>query len=364
MNPLMKFLTFHVRWDGRPNAHFNVTTRWATHWHMSKWTYNPTEHAGDQPTDTQHLTIICVQIASENVDAYLEKLKKIMSPVFAKPACDQLQWGEFNELLYGHKHIIANTWSVSHTFVRPGISPSFYGHVDEKMVSAKLSNWNMCNYGILADEMTALKVHMSAHHVRVTLLTQFGLTCYMSSNMFRPCVQQEPHKFTVLLAGSPTRSFGVRCEEAQLLHELLMRYGLTCSMVWDCTTSLSPNCPCTALCEQSMSTVFADVLSCNENLKEAKMTQFYCNMKHIKVQIEGGALRYKPEGMKSMGATLYYSDDMSTLRKVVEEDGRFKSSARCVDSKGWVVDDKCVSEFNQGQELTIMGKTTIYKFPL
>lgn len=150
-----------------------------------------------------------------------------------------------------------------------------------------------------------------------------------------------------------------RCQEPQTIHDLLKKYGVTCSAVWNPTTSLSARSPCAALLDHNMPIVHADVLGHNHVVEADKMTQFYHNMKHIRVKTRHRVLRRKnPYSIGTRGITLYYSDTMSTLRKVIAEDGRFISSAKCVDSKGRSVDDERVSElkikFNKG--LTILGK--------
>ena len=140
----------------------------------------------------------------------------------------------------------------------------------------------------------------------------------------------------------------------------MKKYGVTCSEVWNRTTSLSAKSPCTALRDHKMSIVHADVLGHNDGVEAAKMSQFYHGMKHIKMKTKHHVLRRKtPYSVRPTRVTLYYSDNTHTLREVIAEDGRFNSSATCVDSEGRPVDDEHVSQVMQDQGLTIVGKATI-----
>ena len=106
---------------------------------------------------------------------------------------------------------------------------------------------------------------------------------------------QEPHSVTLLVPGTATRMIHVRCTEPQRIYELFKKYGLTCSNVWDSRTSLSATAPCTALCDHNMTTVNVNRIAENDALgQEPEVSNFYHNMKCIRIQAKRDALKHRP----------------------------------------------------------------------
>lgn len=116
--------------------------------------------------------------------------------------------------------------------------------------------------------------------------------------------------------------------------------------------------------------------------EEPEVSNFYHNMKHIRIQTERHVLRHKPYTMPrrvveipmtapSWGRTisteteldcipvaLYYSNQMSKLSNVIKADGRFIPSAQYVDPEG-ESGEKYIVEVEPDNNLIIMGKNII-----
>ncbi|XP_041730205.2 uncharacterized protein LOC121561832 [Coregonus clupeaformis] len=144
----------------------------------------------------------------------------------------------------------------------------------------------------------------------------------------------------------------VRCEEPQRIYDLLKRYGLKCSNVWDSTISLSARSPCTALCDHNMNIVHVNRIPYTDTFGEQQpdVSTFYHNMKHVRMKTERNVLRHKPYTLSRPAPTaipplqlststvttevecipvaLYYNNDLAKLRDVIKADGRF---VQCVD---------------------------------
>lgn len=187
---------------------------------------------------------------------------------------------------------------------------------------------------------------------------------------------------TVLVPSSATKMITVRCQEPQRIYDLMKKYGLSCSNVWDSTIALSARSPCTALCDHNMMIVNVNRIPGNDSFgEEPDMSSFYHDMKHIRIQTKRKVLRHKPYTMprrpvaiprlpsttldenismetevERIPVALYYDDKMSKLSDVIKADGRFVPSVQYVDLDGGDV-DLYVVEVEPDKTLSIMGKT-------
>lgn len=125
----------------------------------------------------------------------------------------------------------------------------------------------------------------------------------------------------------------VSCTEPQTVGELLQKYNIRCTMVWNSRLSLSATAPCSALMEHDMCLIRANcVLKEREAFRQNP--SLHKNMKSCKIVTKFSAMRYRPYNIQPPSAiecaendecvsVLYYTDSRTTLRSVLENDGRF-----------------------------------------
>ena len=208
------------------------------------------------------------------------------------------------------------------------------------------------------------------------------------------CHPQVPHSVTVIVPGSETKMITVQCAEPQRIYDLLKKYGLTSSNVWNSTIALSARSPCKALCDHDMTIVNVNRIPHNDTFGgRPKVSNFYHNMRHVRVQTDRLVFRHKPYTMplrrpvdipppppppealldlprssaqqkieteiECIPVALYYDDNTSKLSDVIEADGRFVPSAQCVDPAGG--GDKYIVEVDPADNLIIKGETCCRK---
>ncbi|XP_034147174.1 uncharacterized protein LOC117594193 [Esox lucius] len=341
----MDTITIAVRWCCVPQAHINFVTDGITKWYMSRWIYKHSK--------TKNLTIICVQVEFKRVSAYIQQLLSVMKALWVEPGRGSMDWEALDTLLDDTPlvPVSTNKYSVTHTTMRPG--DSFYYHVCNTVELVKGRAWILRRELTIADKMTILKLH-SKH---------------------------EPHSVTLLVPGTATRMIHVRCTEPQRIYELFKKYGLTCSNVWDSRTSLSATAPCTALCDHNMTTVNVNRIAENDALgQEPEVSNFYHNMKCIRIQAKRDALKHRPysthhrsvvdaaqlpsasvDGTCSnetqpdcISVALYYYDRMAKLGDVIKSDGRFVPSVQYSNPEEWS-GDRYVLELEPDNNVIITG---------
>ncbi|XP_036829785.1 uncharacterized protein LOC118952224 isoform X2 [Oncorhynchus mykiss] len=336
----MLYLTIVIRWCCTPLDHINFITDNITKWYMNRWTYN----------DTRHLTVICIEIEPKGTTNYITQLVRLMQNLWVEPNVNVMECGNVDTLL-GNKNalgVVSNTYSVTHTDSRPGLS--FYKHLSNTVALVKGYDWTIRKGSTVADKLTNMKLHC----------------------------QHEPHCVTVVLTGSSTKMITVQCQQPQRIYDLMKTYGIRCSNVWDSNIALSAMAPCTALIDHNMMLIYADMVPHTDNIcQDTNVDTFYHNMKYITIKTKGRVLRHRPYTMplrksvhlppqptsrtntisgdslsESIPLALYYSDQWARLNTVMESDGRFVSNVQCV-SPHYVSKDTCMVEIESDQNVVL-----------
>ncbi|KAI4792867.1 hypothetical protein KUCAC02_033062 [Chaenocephalus aceratus] len=200
-----------------------------------------------------------------------------------------------------------NLYSVTHTDIQPRLS--FLDHLTEIGKALSLLGWEQREPFAVSDPSTSFK--MQCNH--------------------------EPHSVLVLLPGSRNLMITVRCSEPQRIHELMKKYGLTCSGVFD-------------------STIPSDDPFCDE----PGLSNFY-NTRHVQIRARRSTLRHKPYPSQhltgdledfSIRIALYYNAHSNDLIRVIKEDGRFLEDVQCAapGTAQWMY---CTQHLRPGSVLTL-----------
>ncbi|KAI4797374.1 hypothetical protein KUCAC02_025103 [Chaenocephalus aceratus] len=201
-----------------------------------------------------------------------------------------------------------NLYSVTHTDIQPRLS--FLDHLTEIGKALSLLGWEQREPFAVSDPSTSFK--MQCNH--------------------------EPHSVLVLLPGSRNLMITVRCSEPQRIHELMKKYGLTCSGVFDSTVCVSARSPCIALRDYNMTVVNVTIIPSDDPFcDEPGLSNFY-NTRHVQIRARRSTLRHKPYPSQhltgdledfSIRIALYYNAHSNDLIRVIKEDGRFLEDVQC-----------------------------------
>ncbi|KAL3987811.1 cytoskeleton-associated protein 5 [Sarotherodon galilaeus] len=342
----MEYITLAIRWCCKPEAHINVCSpedSGITKWSLTRWEAEPYQRP------KQHLTIVCMKINTLSAATIKTKLLRRATNLWVRPSCAVMTQGSFDTILNAY---VDTSNTLSHTYViltTPCSGSSFYEHVNGINSLATVKRWKKDAKTTACDADTIFQLH--CEHV--------------------------PHSLTVVTESQlgGTKLLHIRCDEPQLIRDLLKRHDIHCDTVWNEITSLSSNAPCIGLMEHSMNLIYT---MNNPGMLTGGPTSrsndtFDHNRKYLKVHTKRHTMKNKPYSipMKShnvpryrclddddvqgdsaptLPTVLYYSDPVSTVNDVLRADGRF-------------LDDCQVSMlFDGGDDADILGEKPICQF--
>lgn len=139
----MEYLTIFIRWCCIPLQHINFITEEIANWHVSRWTF-----------EARHLTVICVQVASNYAVTYKRRLMSQIKNMWVESSHNLMDTGFLETLLKDKAmlHMYVNIFAAMHTNVTSG--GTFYQHVDKIETLVNGHNWTINTDLTIADERT------------------------------------------------------------------------------------------------------------------------------------------------------------------------------------------------------------------
>ncbi|XP_033977850.1 uncharacterized protein LOC117475643 isoform X2 [Trematomus bernacchii] len=324
----MEYLTMVVRWANPPLEHINFVSESLIHWHLGRWKL---EHH-----TRPDITVLCAQVASVHFAECSARMLDTLKHLWVDVDSNVMQKEELSKML-GASNVFPyrNLYSVTHTDIQPGLS--FLDHLAEAGKALSVRGWEQLKSLCVSDPSTSFKIQC----------------------------KHEPHSVAVLLPGSRNLMITVRCSEPQRIHELMKKYGVTCSGVFDSTVCVSARSPCTALCDYKMTVVHVTIIPSDDPFcDEPDLSNFYHNMRHVQIRARRSTLRHKPYPSqqligdlddirrKGIRIALYYNGHRTDLIRVIKEDGRFLDDVQC-DDPGTGQWARCTQQLRPESELTL-----------